>query len=93
MKTFQIMAFATITVLTQAAFADAATACPTEGYAPTDFRIYVDPPSGDAFIRTPCGWRFIRTVEPARVGEAIRVSQVRPADIGRVSGDMGRNRH
>jgi hypothetical protein len=86
MKTFQIFAFAAMTALAQGAFAEASTACATDGYGPMSYQIYVDPPSGDTFIRTPCGWRFIRTVEPARITEAIRMSRIQPADLERDDG-------
>jgi hypothetical protein len=83
MNAIQIVAFATISAFAQVAFADAATGCPTEGYGPLQYEIYVDPPSGDAFIRTPCGWRFIRTIEPERIAEAIRKARVKPAELER----------
>jgi hypothetical protein len=83
MKTFKFMAVAVLSMLTQATFAGAVSACPTDGYGPMQYQIYIDPPSGDAFIRTPCGWRFVRTIEPQRVAEAIRMARVRPADLER----------
>jgi hypothetical protein len=85
MKKFQIVAFAAIATFAQAASADTATECPTDGYGPSRYQVYVDPPSGDAYIRTPCGWRFVRTIEPERIAEAIRLVRVHPADLERES--------
>jgi hypothetical protein len=83
MNNFRVMALAALVALAQAAVAAEAAACPTDGYAPAQYKIYVDPPSGDAYIRTPCGWRFIRTIEAPRIAEAIRMARVHPADLPR----------
>jgi predicted anti-sigma-YlaC factor YlaD len=44
--------------------AHAETAVPVE-----DFSVFVDIPTGFAFVKTPAGWRFVRQIEASRLGE------------------------
>lgn len=34
-----------------------------------DFSVFVDIPTGFAFVKTPSGWRFVRQIESSRLGE------------------------
>lgn len=42
----------------------AETAVPVE-----DFSVFVDIPTGFAFVKTPSGWHFVRQIEAGRLGE------------------------
>jgi len=37
-----------------------------------DFSVYVDRETGFAFIKTPVGWKFVRKIESAKIGEVPR---------------------
>jgi hypothetical protein len=91
MKSIQFIAFAAFAALFQTAgAADASVTCPADNYSPSKYRIYVDPASGDAYVQTPCGWRFVRTIEAPRIPEAIRMSKLQPADLERRAGNVER---
>lgn len=47
----------------------AATAETNKEYVPADYLVYVDKPTGFAFIRTPNGWRFVRKLESTQLAE------------------------
>lgn len=48
----------------------AETAVPVE-----DFSVFVDMPTGFAFVKTPSGWRFVRQIE------ASKLSQLHPTTL------------
>jgi hypothetical protein len=35
---------------------------PKETYTPNDFKVYIDKPTGFAYVKTPNGWLFVRKV-------------------------------
>jgi len=37
-----------------------------------DFPVYVDRETGFAFIKTPAGWKFVRKIESAKMGQVPR---------------------
>lgn len=49
--------------------AGAATAEANKEYTPADYLVYVDKPTGFAFIRTPYGWKFVRKIESTQLAE------------------------
>lgn len=62
----KIIAFAAATVLFSAGAANAET---PKDYAPSDYLVYVDQPTGYAFVRTPYGWTFVRKIEAPQLAE------------------------
>ena len=48
--------------------------CEPNGFTPEQFRVYIDEPTGFAFIKTPCGWKYVRRIEPERVAEAVALA-------------------
>ena len=71
-----IAALAATLLLASPAFAADPAPCRTDNYSPWHYDIYIDEPTGYAFVKTPCGWRFVRQIERERVAEAVRLSLV-----------------
>lgn len=49
--------------------------CEPNGYTPEQYRVYIDEPTGFAFIKTPCGWKYVRRIESNRVAEAVALAK------------------
>ena len=56
--------------------ANAATTERAIEYAPADYLVFVDKPTGFAFIRTPYGWKFVRKIESTQLAEHAAQLQV-----------------
>jgi hypothetical protein len=63
--------------------------CSTEGYGPWQYQLYVDEPTGYAFIKTPCGWHFVRQIEKERLPEALRMARLTPEMIAAETASNG----
>lgn len=50
-------------------FANAASAEPGKQFSPSDYTVFIDKPTGFAFVRTPYGWKFIRKIESPQLAE------------------------
>ncbi len=44
-------------------------------FAPEDFQVFIDRPTGFSFIRTPGGWKFVRKLDPQQVQAALELKQ------------------
>jgi hypothetical protein len=81
MKTHRLLVFATAALLGGTCAAADAASCSGADYEPSRYQVYIDPPTGYAFIKTPCGWHFVREIESAKVAEAISISGSKPPTV------------
>lgn len=50
---------------------------------PEDYKVYIDAPTGYAFVRTPAGWVFTRKIDTGRVSETSADRKVDKAELAR----------
>ncbi len=74
MKPLRFLAASVFLLCASPAFADDPPPCNAEGYYPRQYELFVDEPTGFAFIKTPCGWHFVRRIERDRVAEAMQMT-------------------
>jgi hypothetical protein len=72
MPTRKLLALLGLTLaaaITQAGETQASTEAKVANYRPQDYKVFVDKPTGFAYIKTPYGWKFIRHLEPEQVAK------------------------
>jgi hypothetical protein len=50
---------------------------------PEDYKVFIDAPTGYAFVKTPTRWVFVRKVESGRVAETSATKTVERAEAAR----------
>jgi hypothetical protein len=78
MKPIQLIAIAAGLLLARSGIAADAAVCSTEGYDHRQYAVFIDEPTGYAFIKTPCGWHFVRQIERDKVAASIQIAQRTP---------------
>jgi hypothetical protein len=78
MKTLRLLLIATSLLSAGSASAADAGECNTSAYGPWQYEIYVDEPTGYAFVKTPCGWRFVRQIDHDKIALAMQLAKEAP---------------
>lgn len=71
------------TSLSLAAFGASAATDRNAAGQPEDYKVFIDAPTGYAFVKTPTRWVFVRKVESGRVAETSATKTVERAEAAR----------
>lgn len=64
-----LLATAMVSGAMTSAYAEPVAATSAAAVPVEEFSVFVDIPTGFAFVKTPAGWRFVRQIEATRLGE------------------------
>jgi hypothetical protein len=78
MKTIQLLVIAANLLISPLALAADTPKCNTDGYGPWQYQLFIDEPTAFTFIKTPCGWHFVRQIERERVALAMQMAVIPP---------------
>ena len=70
------------TSLSLAAFG-ASSATDRNAAQPEDYKVFIDAPTGYAFVKTPTRWVFVRKIEAGRVAETSAKKTFEKAEVAR----------
>lgn len=78
MKLIHMLAMATTFLVSGSTIAGASATCSAAGFDYRQYEVFVDGPTGYTFIKTPCGWHFVRQIEADRIAAAIEITNSTP---------------
>jgi hypothetical protein len=78
MNPISVLTMAATLLLSGSAMAAEPAKCSAPDFDYRQYEVFVDAPTGYAFIKTPCGWHFVRKIEADRIATAIEVTKNTP---------------
>jgi hypothetical protein len=88
MKLKRILAATAVALIGGSCGAADAFSCTTNAYEPGQYQVFIDQPTGYAFIKTPCGWHFVRQIEAGKIADAILLAHSLPPTEENAGADL-----